>query len=274
MLPGGARRARLRDQRLRHDGRTGTGRIAGRPLRRGGEQLRNGPQGPPGADGCARGVGDRTLRTEGLRRGGGTPRPGGEPGSEASGCSTLPRAELSRARRRSGRRRAPSRIPWSDSRHSSDQTSRRRAPADAQGAPPVAAVAPLHRHESGVRHEVRAGASGRSVGQRAAAVLWLQRPVLLGLEVMVLSIRPAFALALLFVAAFTVSTASAFAREKGGSLALEYKRRAPAVLPPASEVEKDAAQAAEEIEARKQTDRRIRENEGDPSRRPDLDPDV
>ncbi|PYN83354.1 MAG: hypothetical protein DMD96_02535 [Candidatus Rokuibacteriota bacterium] len=91
---------------------------------------------------------------------------------------------------------------------------------------------------------------------------------------MVLSIRPAFALALLFVAAFTVSTASAFAREKGGSLALEYKRRAPAVLPPASEVEKDAAQAAEEIEARKQTDRRIRENEGDPSRRPDLDPDV
>ena len=71
-------------------------------------------------------------------------------------------------------------------------------------------------------------------------------------------IRRAFALALLFV----------------GSFALEYKWRPPVVLPPVSQVEKDAAQAAEEIEARKRTDHRIRENEGDPSRRPDLDPDV
>jgi len=71
-------------------------------------------------------------------------------------------------------------------------------------------------------------------------------------------IRRAFALALLFVGPFT----------------LEYKWRPPVVLPPVSQVEKDAAQAAEEIEARKRTDHRIRENEGDPSRRPDLDPDV
>ncbi len=91
---------------------------------------------------------------------------------------------------------------------------------------------------------------------------------------MVLMIRPAFARALLLVGAFTLSTPAVFAQETVGSLDLEHKRRAPAVLPPASDVEKDAAQAAAEIEARKQTDHRIRENEGDPSRRPDLDPDV
>ena len=93
----------------------------------------------------------------------------------------------------------------------------------------------------------------------------------LGLEVMVLMIRPAFALALLLAGVCTVSTPAAFAQEKAAPLELEYKRRAPAVLPPASEVEKDAAQAAEEIEARKQTDHRI---EAVPSRRPNLDPDV
>ena len=87
-------------------------------------------------------------------------------------------------------------------------------------------------------------------------------------------IGPAFALALLFVGSFTLSTPAAFAREKVGVFDLEYTRRSPVVLPPASQVEKDAAQAAEEIEARKRADRRIRENEGNPSRRPDLDPDV
>jgi len=92
------------------------------------------------------------------------------------------------------------------------------------------------------------------------------------LDVVVLMIR--FALALLLVGALTLSTPAVFAQQTVGSLDLEHKRRAPAVLPPASDVEKDAAQAAEEIEARKQTDHRIRENEGDPSRRPDLDPDV
>ena len=91
---------------------------------------------------------------------------------------------------------------------------------------------------------------------------------------MVLMIRPAFARALLLVGAFTLSTPAVFAQENVGSLDLEHKRRAPAVLPPASEVEKDAAQAAEEIEARKQADHRIRENEADQSRRPDLDADV
>ena len=85
--------------------------------------------------------------------------------------------------------------------------------------------------------------------------------------------RSAFALALLFAGTFSLSTPAAFAGEKVGSLHLEYKRLAPTVLPPASEVEKDAAQAAEESEARKQTDHRSRENKGDPSR-PDLDPDV
>jgi len=84
----------------------------------------------------------------------------------------------------------------------------------------------------------------------------------------------AFALALLFVGSFTLSTPGAFAQEKVGAFDLEHKRRAPLVLPPASQVEKDAAQAAEEIEARARTDHRIRENEGDPSLRPDLDPDV
>ena len=105
------------------------------------------------------------------------------------------------------------------------------------------------------------------------AGLWLSRCALLGLGVVVLMMRSAFALALLFVGTFTLSTPAAFAGEKVGSLDLEYKRQAPTVLPPASEVEKDAAQAAEEIEARKQTDHRSRENKGDPSRS-DLDPDV
>ncbi len=80
--------------------------------------------------------------------------------------------------------------------------------------------------------------------------------------------------ALLLVGAFALSAPAVFAQENVGSLALEYKPRAPAVLPPASEVEKDAAQAAEAIEARKQADHRIRENEADQQRRPDFDPDV
>ena len=93
---------------------------------------------------------------------------------------------------------------------------------------------------------------------------------------MVLMIRPAFARALLLVAAFALSTHAGFAQENVGSLDLEHKRRAPAVLPlpPASEVAKDAAQAAEEIETRKQAAHQIRENDADQSRRPDLDPDL
>jgi hypothetical protein len=93
---------------------------------------------------------------------------------------------------------------------------------------------------------------------------------------MILMIRSAAVLALLLVGACALSTATVFAQESVGALALEHERRAPAVLPlpPASEVEKDAAQAAEEIEARKQADHRIGENAADPSRRPDLDPDV
>jgi len=86
------------------------------------------------------------------------------------------------------------------------------------------------------------------------------------LEVVILMIRPAFTLGMLFVGAFALST-PAFAKEKLGS-------RAPVVLPPASEVEKDAALAAEAIEARKHIDRRILENDGDPSLRPDLDPAI
>jgi len=86
------------------------------------------------------------------------------------------------------------------------------------------------------------------------------------LEVVILMIRPAFALAMLFVGAFPLST-PAFAQENVGS-------RAPVVLPPASEVAKDAAHAAEAIEARTRTDHRIPENVGDPSRPPDLDPDI
>jgi len=82
--------------------------------------------------------------------------------------------------------------------------------------------------------------------------------------------------ALLLVGAFALSAPAIFAQENVGSLDLEYKPRAPAllVLPPASEVEKDAAQAAEAIEAREQADHRIRENEADQQRRPDFDPDV
>jgi hypothetical protein len=86
------------------------------------------------------------------------------------------------------------------------------------------------------------------------------------LEVVILMIRPAFALAMLFVGAFPLST-PAFAKEKLGS-------RAPVVLPPASEVEKDAADAAEAIEARQHMDHRILEDEGAPSLRPDLDPAI
>src|SRR5439155_7602132 len=66
VLPAAAGRARLRDQRLRHDGGAGTGRITGGPLRGGGQQIRNGPQGTPGPDGCPRGVGDRALRAGGY----------------------------------------------------------------------------------------------------------------------------------------------------------------------------------------------------------------
>src|SRR5229473_3049794 len=142
VLPGAARGARLRDQRLRHHGGAGTGRITGGPLRGGGEQVRNGPQGTSGTDRCPRGVGDRALRAGGLRRGGGAPQRGGEPGPEAGGCPALSRAQLSRARRRSGRRGAPPRVPWSDAQRASDQTSRRRAPADAHGAP----LSPQSRH--------------------------------------------------------------------------------------------------------------------------------
>ena len=90
----------------------------------------------------------------------------------------------------------------------------------------------------------RTGASRRSVGLRAVAVLWQLRPVHLGAEVMVLMIRSALARALLLVGAFALSTPVVFAQENVGSLDLEHKWRAPAALPPASEVEKDTAQAA------------------------------
>jgi len=54
-------------------------------------------------------------------------------------------------------------------------------------------------------------------------------------------IRLELALALLFVGASIRSTLAAFAREKVRSLGLEYEPRAPAVLAPASDVDKDAA---------------------------------
>ncbi len=60
-----------------------------------------------------------------------------------------------------------------------------------------------------------------------------------------------FALALLFVGVVTRSMLAAFARQQARSLGLEYSRGVPAVLPPASEVEHDAAEAAEAIKARK-----------------------
>ena len=52
-----------------------------------------------------------------------------------------------------------------------------------------------------------------------------------------------FALAVLFVWAFIRVTLAALAREHVRLLHLEYKRHAAAVLPRASEVEKDAAEA-------------------------------
>jgi hypothetical protein len=61
-------------------------------------------------------------------------------------------------------------------------------------------------------------------------------------------IRFELALALLLVGALIRSTLAAFARERVRSLGLEYEPRAPAVLVPASDVEKDAAQAAEAID--------------------------
>jgi hypothetical protein len=61
-------------------------------------------------------------------------------------------------------------------------------------------------------------------------------------------IRFELALALLLVGALIRSTLAAFAREEVRSLGLEYEPRAPAVLVPASDVEKDAAQAAEAID--------------------------
>jgi hypothetical protein len=61
-------------------------------------------------------------------------------------------------------------------------------------------------------------------------------------------IRCELALALLVVGALIRSTLASFARENVRSLGLEYEPRAPAVLAPASDVEKDAAQAAEAID--------------------------
>jgi hypothetical protein len=58
-------------------------------------------------------------------------------------------------------------------------------------------------------------------------------------------------LALLFVGAVTRSMLAACARQQARSLGLEYNRGVPAVLPPASEVEHDAAEAVEAIKARK-----------------------
>lgn len=74
--------------------------------------------------------------------------------------------------------------------------------------------------------------------------------------------RFTFALALLFVGAFTRSTLAAFAQEQARSLGLEYERRPHAVLSAASELEQDAAKTAEAIDAHKQTDHWIRDNEG------------
>ena len=86
-------------------------------------------------------------------------------------------------------------------------------------------------------------------------------------------IGPAVALALLLVGVVTFSVPAAIAQENPVSLDLEYKRRGPPV-PPLSEVEKDAARAAEEIERRPRGGDWMREIEGPRSRRPDLDPDV
>jgi len=81
------------------------------------------------------------------------------------------------------------------------------------------------------------------------------------------------ALALVLVGVFALSTPTAVAQEKRESTDAGPKRRALPV-PPASEVEKDATQAAEELERRTRIDHWRREIEGHRSRRPDLDRDV
>lgn len=86
-------------------------------------------------------------------------------------------------------------------------------------------------------------------------------------------IRPAVALALVLVGIFTLLAPSAVAQETRESLDLQYKRRASPV-PPASEVEKDAAHAAREVERRARRGHGMREIDGHRSRRPDLDRDV
>src|SRR5437899_101924 len=73
--------------------------------------VRDGPQGTPGTNGRARGVGNRTLRPERLRRGGGASQQGGEPRPEAGGRPALPRTGLSSARRRRFFRGASPRVP-------------------------------------------------------------------------------------------------------------------------------------------------------------------
>ena len=88
-----------------------------------------------------------------------------------------------------------------------------------------------------------------------------------------LTIGRGIALALVLVGVFTLSTPAVIAQEKRESTDAESKRRALPV-PPASEVEKDATQAAEEFERRTRIDHWRREIEGHRSRRPDLDPDV
>lgn len=80
------------------------------------------------------------------------------------------------------------------------------------------------------------------------AVPWRHRVVPRALDLVALMIGLELALPLLLVGALIRSTLAAFAREEVRSLGLEYESRAPAVLVPASDVEKDAAQAAEAID--------------------------
>lgn len=69
--------------------------------------------------------------------------------------------------------------------------------------------------------------------------------------------------------------APGLAQDRPGSLDLEYTHRAPPVRPePARKVEQDANQALQEIETRRRTDTLIRESQGGPPRRPDLDRDL
>src|SRR4029450_10069000 len=82
--------ARLRNWWMRHDRRAGTDCVARRPVYRRGTQLRDGPQGAPGTDGCARRARNRPLRAGGRRRGGGTPQPGRGPGPEGGGGPSVP----------------------------------------------------------------------------------------------------------------------------------------------------------------------------------------